>query len=64
MTKLGRPTSGRKNKVMQIRCTQEFLDEVDSLCAAFGMDSRTELIEYLVDFIPALAAQKGECLDE
>lgn len=64
MTKLGRPTGGRKNKTVQFRCTQEFIDKMDNLSDALGMDTRTELIEYLVEFIPALAAQNGDCKDE
>lgn len=46
-----------KTKVLQIRCTQEFLDTVDELRSAFGMN-RTELIEYLVQYLPALAEQQ------
>jgi hypothetical protein len=49
-----RRTDNPKNKVLQIRCTQEFLDEVDGLREAFGMN-RTELIEYLVQYLPTLA---------
>ena len=53
-----------KDKVLQIRCTQDFLNEVDELRSAFGMN-RTELIEYLVQYLPALATeQKGAVNDE
>jgi len=52
-----------KDKCFTIRCTQDFLDEVDELRSAFGMN-KTELIEYLVQYIPALAAeQKGAVND-
>ena len=43
-----------KDKTFQIRCDQEFLDMVDELRQAFGMN-RTELIEHLVHYYPALA---------
>lgn len=43
-----------KNKVLQIRCTQAFLDDVDELREALGMN-RTELIEYLIRYLPTLA---------
>jgi hypothetical protein len=45
-----------KDKVLQIRCTQEFLDQVDTLRQDLGMN-RTELIEYLVQYLPFLAKQ-------
>ena len=48
-----------KDKVLQIRCTQSFLDEMDELRSAFGMN-RTELIEYLVEYIPHLATQERD----
>ena len=46
-----------KDKVIQIRCNQEFLDLVDELRHALGMN-RTELIEHLVYYYPALAEQE------
>jgi len=52
-----------KDKTFQIRCDQEFLDTVDELRNAFGMN-RTELIEYLVQYIPELAGQNKDGEDE
>jgi len=60
---MARPSNNLKNKVFQIRCTQEFLNTVDDLRSAFGMENRTELIEYLVDFIPTLAGQNKDSED-
>jgi hypothetical protein len=54
-----RKTNNPKDKVLQIRCTQDFLHSVDELRGAFGMN-RTELIEYLVQYIPSLASQQAE----
>jgi hypothetical protein len=48
-----------KNKVLQIRCTQGFLDTVDELRSAFGMN-RTELIEYLVQYLPTITGQNKD----
>jgi predicted DNA binding CopG/RHH family protein len=52
-----------KDKRLNIRCTQELLDMVDELRSAFGMN-RTEVIEYLVQYIPALAAKQKGTVDD
>jgi hypothetical protein len=52
-----------KDKILNIRCTQEFLNTVDELCSAFGMN-RTEVIEYLVQYIPALATQQKGAVND
>lgn len=52
-----------KDKVLQIRCTQEFLDIVDELRHAFGLN-RTELIEHLVHYYPALVAQQKGAVND
>ena len=52
-----------KDKTFQIRCDQEFLDTVDELRQAFGMN-RTELIEYLVQYIPSLAEQQNGAVND
>jgi len=48
-----------KDKVLQIRCNQEFLDTVDELRAAFGMN-KTEIIEFAIRLFPILAGQKKD----
>ena len=56
---MARTTDNPKNKTVSFRATEEFIDRMDALADAFGMN-RTELIEYLVEYIPHLAT---ECKD-
>lgn len=48
-----------KDKKLQIRCSQEFLDVLDELSAAFGM-SKTGVIEFAIGLFPTLAAQNKD----
>ena len=56
------PRPKRKDKVLQIRCNQEFLDTLDGLRQALGMN-RTEMIEFAINLFPALAGQKEDSDD-
>ena len=47
-----------KTKVFQMRVTDEFINTVEELGEAFGMN-KTEVIEFAIELFPALARQKG-----
>lgn len=56
---MARLTDHPKNRTITFRATEEFVNEMDNLANAFGMN-RTELIEYLVEYIPNLTSQRDD----
>jgi len=60
MNKRGRPNKcNTKNKTFSMRCDQHFLDQVDELRAAFGLN-RSELIEFVVKYYSTISGGNDE----
>ena len=43
-----------KDKKFQMRCTQQFLDDLDELTNAIGLKSRSAVVELTISIYPAL----------
>ena len=57
--KQGRPTDNPKTKTFSMRTSEDFLNTLDELANAFGMN-KTEVVEFAIDLFPTLAAQNKD----
>ncbi len=48
-----------KNKTFSMRVSDDFLETVDELSAAFGMN-KTEVVEFAIRLFPTLAGQNKD----